>query len=170
MTEYIAIKIQDGITNTTRGITVVELFRDKAPKHVERIIDLANENFYNGIKFHRVIDGFMVQAGCPKGNGTGSSHKPDLQAEFNNIKHIEGVMSMARSNNPHSANSQFFIMLDSHPYLDGQYTAFGKVVSGMEYIHEIRKGHGNNGSVDKPDLIEEMYICDESGLRLSDEI
>jgi len=164
--EYIAIKIQDGITKTIKGITVVELFRDKAPNHVQRIIDLANEHFYNGIKFHRVIDGFMVQAGCPKGNGTGGSNKPDLQAEFNNIEHVKGVMSMARSNNPNSANSQFFIMLHTHPHLDGQYTAFGQVISGMEYIDAIRKGSGNNGSVDNPDLIEEMYICDESGLAI----
>jgi peptidylprolyl isomerase len=157
MSEYIAIK-------TKHGQSVIELFRDKAPNHVQRIIDLANEGFYNGIKFHRVIDGFMVQGGCPKGNGTSGSDKPNLRAEFNDIKHVEGVMSMARSNDPNSANSQFFIMLGSAPHLDGQYTAFGKVISGMEYIHLIRKGaSNNNGTVNNPDSIDEMYVCDVDG-------
>lgn len=165
--EYIAIKIENGITKTTSGIAIVELFRSVAPNHVQRIIDLANEGFYNGIKFHRVIDGFMVQGGCPNGNGIGGSNKPNLQAEFNNLKHVEGIMSMARSNNPNSANSQFFIMLGTHTHLDKQYTAFGKVVSGMNFIHMIRKGDpDNNGTVNQPDLIEEMYVCDVNGLRL----
>jgi peptidylprolyl isomerase len=158
MADFIAIK-------TKYGKTVIELFRDKAPNHVDRIIELANEGFYNNIKFHRVIDGFMVQAGCPNGNSTGGSSKPNLQAEFNDMKHVEGVLSMARSANPNSANSQFFIMLGTHPYLDGQYTAFGKVISGMEYIHKIRKGDGykNYGTVSNPDVIEEMYQCDIDG-------
>jgi peptidylprolyl isomerase len=156
MADFIAIK-------TKYGKTVIELFRDKAPNHIERIIELANEGFYNNIKFHRVIDGFMVQAGCPLGNGTGGSNKPNLKAEFNDIKHVEGVISMARSANPNSANSQFFIMLGSHPHLDGQYTAFGKVISGMEHIHRIRKGDDYNGTVSNPDVIEEMYQCDIDG-------
>lgn len=157
MSEYIAIK-------TKHGQTVIELFRDKAPNHVQRIIDLTNEGFYNGIKFHRVIDGFMVQCGCPKGNGTGGSDKPNLKAEFNDIKHVEGVVSMARSMDPNSANSQFFIMLGTHTHLDRQYTAFGKVISGIEYIHMIRKGDSNNnGTVKNPDFIEEMYLCDADG-------
>jgi cyclophilin family peptidyl-prolyl cis-trans isomerase len=165
--EYIAIKTQDGVTKLTRGITVVEMFKGEAPLHVQRIIDLSNKGFYNGIKFHRVIDGFIVQAGCPYGNGTGGSDQDDLKAEFNNIKHVEGVMSMARSNDPDSANSQFFIMLGKNSNLDGQYTVFGKVVSGMKYINMIKKGEGDDGSVAQPDLIEEMYVCDENGLRLS---
>lgn len=153
---------------TKYGTTVLELYPEKAPKHVERIIELANEGFYNGLKFHRVIDGFMVQAGCPKGNGTGGSSKPNLQAEFNDIKHVEGIISMARSANPNSANSQFFIMLDTSPHLDGQYTAFGKVICGMEFIHKIRKGDDlNNGMVKNPDVIEEMYICDSLGNKLT---
>ena len=156
--EYIAIKIKD------KGTAVIELFRDKAPNHVQRIIDLANEGFYNDIKFHRVIDGFMVQAGCPYGTGTGGSNKPNLKAEFNDTKHVEGILSMARSMSPDSANSQFFIMLGTHPHLDRQYTAFGKVISGMEYIHMIKKGDDhNNGTVKNPDTIEEMYVCDDSG-------
>ena len=168
--EYIAIKIQDGVKKSTRGLTIVEMYRDKAPNHVQRIIDLANEGFYNGIPFHRVIDGFMVQAGCPNHDGTGRSTKPNLKAEFNDTKHVEGVMSMAKSNDPNSANSQFFIMLGKALYLDGQYTAFGKVVSGIEYIHAIKKGDQKTGSVAQPDLIEEMYVCDETGLRLSNEL
>ena len=106
----------------------------------------------------------MVQGGCPKGNGTSGSDKPNLKAEFNDIQHEKGVMSMARAHDPNSANSQFFIMLGSAPHLDRQYTAFGKVVSGMEYIHMIRKDTGNNnGIVSNPDSIDEMYVCDIDG-------
>ncbi len=158
--QHLAIK-------TKYGETIIELYQQKAPEHVQRIMELAEEKFYNGLKFHRVIDGFMVQAGCPYGTGTGGSNKPNLKAEFNDIKHVEGVISMARSNHPDSANSQFFIMLGTSHHLDGQYTAFGKVISGMNYIDKIRKGDSyNNGMVKNPDVIEEMYICDSLGNKL----
>lgn len=155
--KYIAIETQ-------HGKTVIELFPHKAPNHVQRIIELSSEGFYDGLVFHRVINGFMVQAGCPYGNGTGGSEKPALRAEFNDMKHVEGVMSMARSSDPNSANSQFFIMLDSAPYLDKQYTAFGKVKQGMEFIHMIKKGDpAANGMVRQPDTIKKMYVCDSEG-------
>jgi peptidylprolyl isomerase len=139
------------------GEVVIQLYPDKAPEHVKRITELTNEGFYNGLKFHRVIAGFMVQTGDPKGDGTGGSNKSNLRAEFNDIKHTKGVLSMARSADPNSANSQFFIMLGDSPHLDGQYTAFGRVISGMEFVDKIKKGDPNrNGSVENPDTILEM--------------
>ncbi len=141
------------------GTVVIELYPDKAPMHVKRIKDLVGEKFYDGLKFHRVIEGFMVQTGDPKGNGTGKSNKPDLKAEFNDINHVRGVVSMARSADINSANSQFFIMLGDAKYLDGSYTAFGRVISGMEAIDKIKKGEEiNNGTVINPDNIITMYI------------
>ena len=142
------------------GRVVVELFSDKAPNHVERIKELAREGFYDGIVFHRVIDGFMAQAGDPTGTGRGGSDKPDLKAEFNDVKHSEGVLSMARTADPNSANSQFFIMLADAPHLDGQYTAWGRVVDGMEFVHKIKKGSAAaNGQVDDPDKIISMKVA-----------
>ena len=136
------------------GDVLIELYPDKAPNHVTRILELTKKGFYNDLKFHRVIEDFMVQTGDPKGNGTGGSDLPDLKAEFNDIKHVKGVMSMARSASPDSANSQFFIMLGDSPHLDGQYTAFGRVISGMEFIDQIKKGNiNNNGMVTSPDSI-----------------
>ena len=120
------------ILETTKGRVVIELRPDLAPKHVERITTLANGGFYDGVAFHRVIDGFMAQTGCPHGTGTGGSDLPDLQAEFNAEPHVRGVCSMARTNNPHSANSQFFICFDDARFLDKQYTVWGKVTEGME--------------------------------------
>ncbi len=122
------------------GDVVIELRPDLAPGHVARIKELAREGFYDGIIFHRVINGFMAQAGCPQGRGTGGSSKPDLQAEFNDEPHVEGVCSMARTNYPHSANSQFFICIDEATFLDRQYTVWGKVTSGMEAVHALPKG------------------------------
>ena len=146
------------------GDVKIELFDDVAPNHVKRVKTLADSGKYDGVAFHRVIDGFMAQTGDVKfGNtkvdfnaqmvGTGGSEFPDLKAEFNNIPHQRGVLSMARSQSPDSTNSQFFICFDSHPHLDRNYTAFGRVVSGMEFIDKIKKGAPGSGVVDKPDII-----------------
>jgi peptidylprolyl isomerase len=135
------------------GQVVIELAPKIAPKHVERIKTLANQGFYDGIKFHRVISGFMAQTGDPTGTGTGSSELPDLRAEFSNEPHIRGVVSMARSQNPNSANSQFFIVTDDSRFLDGQYTVFGRVIKGMEFVDQIKKGSGQSGSVSNPDIM-----------------
>ena len=122
------------------GDVVIKLRPDLAPGHVERIKELANEGFYDGVKFHRVIPGFMAQGGCPQGTGMGGSDKPDLQAEFNNEPHVRGVCSMARTNYPHSANSQFFICFDDATFLDRQYTVWGQVEEGMEFVDALPKG------------------------------
>lgn len=121
------------------GKIVIETFVDKAPKHVARIGELAEEGFYDGLIFHRVIDGFMAQGGCPDGTGMGGSDK-NLSAEFNDVNHQEGICSMARAQSPDSASSQFFICLADASFLDGQYTAWGKVVEGMEHVHALNKG------------------------------
>ena len=118
----------------------IKLRADLAPGHVARIAELASEGFYDGVIFHRVINGFMAQGGDPTGTGMGGSDKPDLAAEFNAEPHVEGVCSMARSQNPNSANSQFFICLDDARFLDKQYTAWGQVTSGMEHVHALPKG------------------------------
>ena len=148
------------------GDVKIELFSDVAPKHVERIKTLASEGKYDNVVFHRVIDGFMAQTGDLKfGNsssenfdlrkaGTGGSDLPDLKQEFSNIPHLRGTLSMARSSDPNSANSQFFICFQPAPFLDRQYTVFGKVVEGMEYVDQIKRGDQNqNGSVENPDKI-----------------
>jgi len=145
------------------GNVEIELFPDVAPNHVKRIITLAKNNEYDGVVFHRVIDGFMAQTGDVKfGNsknfnsklvGTGGSSLPDLKAEFSNLPHERGTLSMARSMDPNSANSQFFICFDTAPHLDGQYTVFGKVIQGMEFVDKIKKGDGPNGTVSNPDKI-----------------
>ena len=119
---------------------VIKLRPDLAPGHVERITELASEGFYDGVVFHRVIDGFMAQGGDPTGTGMGGSDKPDLKAEFNDEPHVEGVCSMARAANPDSANSQFFICIDDARFLDKQYTVWGVVESGMEHVHALPKG------------------------------
>ena len=121
------------------GDVVIELFSDKAPKHVEQIKRLASDGFYDGLTLHRVISGFMAQMGCPKGNGTGGSGK-NIKAEFNDVSHQRGVCSMARAQDPNSADSQFFICFDDASFLDGQYTAWGKVVSGMENVDAVEFG------------------------------
>lgn len=125
---------------STGGRVIVQLRPDVAPQHVERIKTLARQGFYNGLLFHRVIDGFMAQGGDPAGNGTGGSTLPDVPAEFNGLPHVRGTLSMARSESPDSANSQFFIMLLPRLSLDRNYTAFGRVVSGMEFVDRIQRG------------------------------
>ena len=147
------------------GDVKIELFPDVAPKHVERIKKLAGEGKYDNVVFHRVIDGFMAQTGDVKfGNsssndfdlsraGMGGSDLPDLNAEFNDIPHEKGTLSMARSSDPNSANSQFFICLDNASHLDRNYTVFGKVIKGMEFVENIKRGSGPNGSVSDPDKI-----------------
>lgn len=143
------------------GTMIIELWPDIAPKHVERIQKLVKEGFYNGLTFHRVIEGFMVQGGCPLGTGTGGSKYPDLHAEFNDTKHVRGVLSMARAMDPNSANSQFFIMLDDAPHLDGQYTAFGKVVEGIDTLDLIKRGSPfDNGSVTNPSIMKSVSIVE----------
>jgi peptidylprolyl isomerase len=128
------------IIETTKGRVVVAMRPDLAPGHVAHIKKLAREGFYDGIVFHRVIEGFMAQTGCPKGQGTGGSNYPNLKAEFNKEPHVRGVCSMARSSSPDSANSQFFICFDDARFLDNQYTAWGKVVEGMDNVDKIKRG------------------------------
>jgi len=152
------------------GDVIIELFSDIAPNHVNRFKKLAQEKKYDGVVFHRVIDGFMAQTGDVKfGNstldsydirraGTGGSEYPDLKAEFSDIPHERGSLSMARSSDPNSANSQFFICFDSAPHLDRQYTVFGKVIKGMEFVDLIKRGQGSNGEVTSPDKIISLSI------------
>ena len=137
------------------GRVVIELKPDLAPKHVARVKELAREGFYDGIVFHRVIDEFMAQVGCPKGNGTGGSDKPDLKAEFSQEKHVRGTVSAARSANPNSANSQFFICFGEAPWLNGQYSVFGKVIEGMDVVDQLEKGE----PVRNPDKIVSMKVA-----------
>jgi cyclophilin family peptidyl-prolyl cis-trans isomerase len=153
------------ILNLKYGKVELELFQDKAPLHVKRFKELADQGKYDNVVFHRVIDGFMAQTGDVKfGNssspdfnlslaGTGGSNLPDVKAEFSDIAHNRGVLSAARSADPDSANSQFFICLESAPHLDRQYSAFGKVISGMEFVDKIKKGDPSSGSVPDPDKI-----------------
>ncbi len=147
------------------GDVKIEMFPDVAPNHVKRITELANSGKYDNVVFHRVIDGFMAQTGDVKfGNssspdfnlqraGMGGSDLPDLKQEFNDLPHERGTVSMARSSDPNSANSQFFICFESASYLDRNYTVFGKVIEGMEFVDKIKKGDGPNGSVSEPDKI-----------------
>jgi len=141
------------------GRVVIEMRPDLAPKHVARIKELVREGFYDGIVFPRVIDGFMAQTGDPKGDGTGGSGQT-IPAEFNDADHVRGSVSMARSSNINSADSQFFIVLDDSDLLNGQYTYWGNVVSGMEFVDQIRKGdRSNNGEVPYPDRIIQMQVA-----------
>jgi peptidylprolyl isomerase len=139
---------------TTKGDVVIEMRPDLAPNHVARIKELVREGFYDGIVFHRVIDGFMAQTGCPLGTGTGGSGKK-LKAEFNAEPHVRGVVSMARAQNPDSGDSQFFIVFDDATFLDRQYTAWGKVISGMENVDKIKRGE----PVRDPDKIIKATIA-----------
>ena len=153
------------ILKLTYGDVEIELYPNKAPNHVKRFKELSAAGEYDGVVFHRVIDGFMAQTGDVKfGNsnkpdfnlslaGTGGSNKPDLKAEFTDIAHTRGIISAARSANPDSANSQFFICFESAPHLDRQYSAFGKVIKGMEFVDKIKKGDPGSGSVSDPDKI-----------------
>ena len=153
------------ILKLKNGDVTIELYPDVAPNHVKRFKDLAKEKKYDDVVFHRVIDGFMAQTGDVKfGNsnsqefnldlaGTGGSELPDLKAEFSDVAHNKGVLSMARSSDLNSANSQFFIIFESAPHLDRNYTAFGKVIKGIEFVDKIKRGDGANGAVDDPDKI-----------------
>ena len=152
------------------GDVELELYSDVAPNHVKRFKELAQNGSYDGVVFHRVIDGFMAQTGDVKfGNsnsknfdlslaGTGGSDMPDLNSEFSDIPHDRGILSAARSADPNSANSQFFICFQPAPHLDRQYTVFGKVIKGMEFIDKIKKGDGPNGSVKNPDKIISLKL------------
>ena len=142
------------------GLVVIELLPEIAPDHVTQIKTLAREGFYDGIVFHRVIEGFMAQTGDPTGTGMGGSDRPNLKAEFSKTPHVRGTVSMARSSSPNSANSQFFICFDDAEFLNGQYTVWGQVVEGMEFIDAIKKGDKrDNGSVSEPDKIISMRIA-----------
>ena len=136
------------------GPVTIKLRPDLAPGRVARIKELAREGFYDGIPFHRVIDGFMAQTGCPKGTGTGGSKYPNLKAEFNAEPHVRGVCSMARSSSPDSANSQFFIVFDDATFLDKQYTAWGKVIEGMDNVDKIKRGE----PVSSPDKMVSVKV------------
>lgn len=146
---------------TKNGRIVIELRPDLAPNHVARIKELARQKFYDGIVFHRVIDGFMAQTGDPTGTGSGGSDLPDLKAEFNSAKHVRGTLSMARAGDPDSANSQFFICFKPASFLDGQYTVFGQVVEGMQYVDMIKKADpsDSSGTVVKPDKIKTLRVA-----------
>ena len=141
------------ILETTKGRVVIALRPDLAPKHVERIKQLAREGFYNGRPFHRVIEGFMAQTGCPHGTGTGGSGQK-LKAEFNAEPHVRGVVSMARAQDPNSGDSQFFICFDDATFLDRQYTAWGKVIEGMENVDKIKRGE----PVSSPDKMVSVKV------------
>ena len=143
------------IMETTKGKVVIELLPDLAPGHVARIKELARENFYDGIVFHRVIDGFMAQTGDPTGTGMGGSDKPDLKAEFSNVSHVRGTCSMARSQNPNSANSQFFLCFEDAPWLNRQYSVWGQVIEGMDNVDKIKRGE----PVRDPDSIVTMRVA-----------
>lgn len=148
------------LLRTKYGDVVIEMLPDVAPNHVARIKELVREGFYNGLKFHRVIEGFMAQGGCPRGDGTGGSGRK-LKAEFNRVPHKRGVVSMARSMMPDSADSQFFICYGDCPWLDGQYTVWGNVVSGMEYIDMLKKGRESDGMVSNPDIIVSISVISD---------
>ncbi len=140
------------------GRVVIELRPDLAPNHVARIKELAREGFYDGVVFHRVIDGFMAQTGDPTGTGTGGSGQK-LKAEFSQARHVRGTVSMARSQNINSADSQFFICFAPAPHLDGQYTIWGQVTEGMELVDKIKKGSGGGGVVSNPDHIVTLRVA-----------
>jgi len=141
------------------GTVEIQMLPNVAPNHVKRIKELVRQGFYNGLKFHRVIEGFMAQTGDPKGDGTGGSGKK-LAAEFSKLPHERGTVSMARASDPNSADSQFFICFEDAPWLNGDYTVWGKVTKGMEIVDKIKKGEGNNGAVTDPDSILSMTVID----------
>ena len=142
------------ILETTKGAVTIAMKPEQAPKHVARIKELVRKGFYNGVPFHRVIDGFMAQTGCPRGDGTGGSGQK-LKAEFNATKHGRGTVSMARAQSPDSGDSQFFICFDDAQFLDGKYTVWGKVTSGMENVDKIKRGE----PVSNPDKIVKAHMA-----------
>jgi peptidylprolyl isomerase len=145
-TPHLILTLKDGDVD-------IQLMPEIAPKHVERIVTLTGQGFYNGLTFHRVIDGFMAQTGDPTGTGMGGSTLPDVQAEFSATHFDPGMVGAARSQDPNSFNSQFFITFADSGFLDGQYTVFGKVVAGMDVVNKIKKGDPDSGQVDNPDKI-----------------
>ena len=154
------------IAGQAEGRVVIDLLPEVAPQHVERIVTLAEEGAYDGVVFHRVIDGFMAQTGdvqFGKGDdlnraGTGGSDLPDLPAEFSDVPFERGTVGMARSQNPDSANSQFFIMFAPAPHLGGEYTVVGRVIEGMDVVDEIKRGEGQGGAVSAPDVMEDVSV------------
>ena len=149
-------EITDPSENPPIGKVIIKLYPDVAPKHVSQITMLAKEGFYDGIIFHRVIEGFMAQTGDPTGTGMGGSDLPDIRAEFSDEPFVRGTLGMARSQHPDSANSQFFICFEEASFLNGQYTVFGKVIEGMEYIDKVMRGE----PPDYPDKIVSMTLSD----------
>ena len=146
------------------GRVVIELLPDLAPRHVERVKTLARQGFYDGTVFHRVIEGFMAQGGDPTGTGMGGSDLEDLPAEFTRLRgFVRGTVGAARTANPNSANSQFYIMFAPAPHLDGQYTIWGQVTEGMDLIDSIKRGSGGNGMVSDPDKIVSMKVAADAG-------
>jgi peptidylprolyl isomerase len=141
------------------GRVVIEMLPQIAPVHIERIKTLTRQGFYNGIFFHRVIDGFMAQTGDPTGTGMGGSKLPDLRAEFSDEPHIRGTLSMARASDPNSANSQFFIVTHDSRFLDNKYTVWGRVIKGMEFVDQIKKGGGRDGKVPNPDVMIKVSVA-----------
>ena len=140
------------------GRVVIELRPELAPNHVARIKELTRQGFYDGLKWHRVIDGFMAQTGDPKGLGIGGSGK-NIKAEFSSETHVRGTVSMARSQKPDSADSQFFIVFAPSKWLDGQYSVWGQVIEGMDFVDQIKKGKGQSGRVKDPDVIVRMQVA-----------
>ena len=141
------------------GRVVIELRPDLAPKHVQRVKQLVGEGFYNGLAFHRVIAGFMAQTGDPKGDGSGGSNYPDLPAEFSGTSFKRGTVGAARTGDPNSANSQFFICFEDAPHLNGSYTVWGQVIEGMQFVDRIKKSQGSDGRVFNPDKIIRMQLA-----------
>jgi len=163
LTEALAVDINDPentlVIELETGKVHIEMLPDVAPKHVARIKELAREDFYDGVVFHRVIDGFMAQTGDPTGTGRGGSDKPDLPAEFSQVPFERGTAGMARTQDPNSANSQFFIMFDEGSFLNGQYTVWGQVIDGMEHVDKIKRGTGQSGMVQDPDKMLDVYVA-----------
>jgi peptidyl-prolyl cis-trans isomerase B (cyclophilin B) len=157
MADYLILDLKDGAVK-------IKLRPDLAPNHVERVKTLAGQGFYDGVVFHRVIPGFMAQSGDPTGTGMGGSDLPDLKAEFSGYKHTRGTVSAARSQNPNSANSQFYICFDDAPWLDRQYSVWGEVVEGMDNVDKIKKGgEHNNGAISgEPDKILKARVETEA--------
>lgn len=144
------------------GRVTIELYPEAAPKHVERFKTLIKQGFYDGLKWHRVISGFMAQTGDPTGTGQGGSKLPDLKAEFNSTPFKRGTLGAARTNDPNTANSQFFICFEAAPHLNGKYTVFGQVVDGMQFIDRIKKGNGGGGEVSNPDTIVKIQLASDA--------
>ena len=163
MTEAHAVEITDPentlVIELETGKVYIEMLPDIAPKHVARIKELARDDFYDGVVFHRVIPGFMAQTGDPTGTGRGGSDKPDLPAEFSEVPFERGTVGMARTQDPNSANSQFFIMFETNSHLNGQYTVWGRVIEGMEHVDDVKTGAGQSGMVQDPDRMMNVSVA-----------